>query len=124
MSIPVEIPKLADALADFPVGYLLTASADGAVKAVTVEPELVDGVLRCPPSKGSGGNLAGNPRATLLFPPTEARGYTLLVDGTGVAAADAIVVTPETAVLHRPASHADGPVESTDGCGNDCAPVA
>lgn len=125
MSIPVEIAKLADALADHPVGYLLTASPDGAVKAVTVEPALTDGVLRCPQSRGSARNLAGNPRATLLFPPVEHHGYTLLVDGTGAVADDHIEVTPETAVLHRPASHADGPVAPAgDGCGNDCAPVA
>ena len=127
MSIPVEIPRLAEALADFPVGYLLTASADGEVKAVTVEPTLNDGALRCQPSKGSARNLAGNPRATLLFPPVVARGYTLLVDGTATASDEAIVVTPQTAVLHRPASHADGPATSSgdsDSCGHDCAPVS
>jgi hypothetical protein len=122
MSIPVEIADLADALADRGPGYLLTSSPDGAVKAVTVEPALVDGVLRCPPSKGSAANLAANPRATLLFPPPVARGYTLLVDGEAADDDDGIAVTPRTAVLHRPASHADGPV-AKDGCGHDCAPV-
>lgn len=123
MSIPVEIAKLADALADHGAGYLLTSSADGAVKAVTVEPTLVDGVLRCPPSRGSAANLAANPKATLLFPPREPRGHTLLVDGTATASDEGIDVTPASAVLHRPASHASGPVDG-EGCGNDCAPVA
>ncbi|GAA1476578.1 hypothetical protein GCM10009623_10240 [Nocardioides aestuarii] len=122
MSIPVEISALDDALADRGPGYLLTAGADGRVKAVTVEPTLADGVLRCQPSRGSAGNLAANPTATLLFPPPVARGYTLLVDGTATASDDDIVFTPATAVLHRPAHHADGPVEG-DGCGHDCAPV-
>lgn len=122
MSIPVEIPKLAEALGDFGAGYLLTASPDGRVKAVTVEPDLVDGVLRCPASRGSAANLAANPRATLVFWPREEHGYSLLVDGTATAHDDRIDVTPESAVLHRPAGHADGPVTG-DGCGHDCAPV-
>lgn len=123
MSIPVEIDRLADTLAGYGAGYLLTCSADGRVKAVTVEPELVAGVLRCPPSRGTAANLAANPAATLLFPPREERGHTLLVDGTAEASDDAIAFTPDAAVLHRPASHADAPVAG-DGCGHDCAPVA
>ena len=122
MSIPVEIDKLAEALADRGAGYLLTASADGRVKAVTVEPTLTDGVLRCPLSRGSARNLEAQPVATLLFPPAEPRGHTLLVDGTAAAGDDGITFTPESAVLHRPADHADGP-PAPGGCGNDCAPV-
>lgn len=123
MSIPVEIDKLADALADRGAGYLLTASADGRVKAVTVEPTLADGVLRCPPSRGSARNLDAQPAATLLFPPTEPRGYTLLVDGTATADDDAITFTPASAVLHRPADHAGHDHAPGGGCGHDCAPV-
>ncbi len=124
MSIPVEIERLGEVLAEHGPGYLLTASDGGRVKAVTVEPELIDGTLRCPPSKGSAANLAQNPTATLLFPPPVERGYTLLVDGTATADATGIVFTPVSAVRHRPASHADGPVTSESDCGNDCAPVA
>ncbi|QZY28553.1 pyridoxamine 5'-phosphate oxidase family protein [Nocardioides coralli] len=122
MSIPVEVARLGEALAGRGSGYLLTCSADGAVKAVTVEPSLVDGVLRCPPSRGSAANLAVNPRATLLFPPSEHHGHTLLVDGTGAVEDEGIVVAPESAVLHRPADHADGPLPG-EGCGHDCTPV-
>jgi hypothetical protein len=122
MSIPVPIDRLAETLRDHGVGYLLTSGADGRVKAVTVEPELADGVLRCGQSKGSAANLAERPVATLLFPPLEARGYTLLVDGEAHATDGDISFRPESAVLHRPASHADGPV-AADGCGHDCAPV-
>lgn len=49
-------------------------------------------------------------------------GHSLLVDGTAVATDEAVVLTPESAVLHRPADHADGPVAG-DGCGHDCAPL-
>lgn len=123
MSIPVEIERLGEALAGRGLGYLLTASGDGRVKAVTVVPTLVDGVLRCPASRGSAANLAVLPAATLLFPPVEERGHTLLVDGTAATDDEGIAFTPETAVLHRPASHADGPIGSVADCGNDCAPV-
>ena len=125
MSIPVDTARLAEALADFGSGYLLTASADGRVKAVTVDPELDGGVLRCAASRGSAANLAANPQATLVLWPREAHGYSLLVDGTAVASDDAIELTPASAVLHRPASHAaheSGHVAG-DGCGHDCAPV-
>lgn len=132
MSIPVDVERLAAVLAEFGAGYLLTTSADGNVKAVTVEPQFAGATLRIAPSAGSAANLAGNPAATLLFPPPQPRGFTLLVDGTASATPDGIVLTPRTAVLHRPARHADGPpspaaittpAQTADGCGNDCLPV-
>jgi len=123
MSIPVEVGDLGTALRDFGAGYLLTTSGDGAVKAVTVEPSVVERVVLVPaPGRGSLANVAANPAVTLLFPPLEQRGYTLLVDGTGEADGDDVRVTPSTAVLHRPSAHADGP-PAPDGCGHDCRPV-
>ena len=100
----MEIEQLADALAGRGAGYLLTADGDGRVKAVGVEPALVGGVVHCPPSRGSARNLDAHPAATLLFPPAEPRGHTLLVDGTATA-------------------DADGPPDP-GGCGNDCAPLS
>lgn len=123
MSIPVEVGDLGAALGDFGAGYLLTASPSGAVKAVTVEPSVEDGVLVVAgPGRGSLGNVGANPAVTLLFPPREQRGYTLLVDGTAETVGDDVRVTPTGAVLHRPAAHADGPAPP-EGCGHDCRPV-
>jgi hypothetical protein len=123
MSIPVEVADLARALEDFGAGYLLTNRA-GAVKVVTVEPTVTDGVVLVEaPGKGTVANLADNAAVTLVFPPREPRGFTLLVDGAAEVTGDDVRITPATAVLHRPASHADGP-PAPDGCGNDCAPVA
>jgi len=123
MSIPVDVADLAAALADFGAGYLLTAGADGRVKAVTVEPEVADGVLLVTgPGRGSSANIAANPVVTLLFPPTEPRGFTLLVDGTAELEGDDARVTPASAVLHRPSAHSDGP-PAPDGCAHDCKPV-
>ena len=82
MSIPVDVGDLAKALEGFGAGYLLTnrgarsrwspssrRSTDGIV--------LVEG-----PGKGTVANLADNAAVTLVFPPREPRGFTLLVDGT------------------------------------------
>jgi hypothetical protein len=124
MSIPVEVGDLGAALGDFGAGYLLTSSGTGSVKAVTVEPSVADGVVLVPaPGRGSLANVAANPIVTLLFPPLEQRGYTLLVDGTAETVGDDVRVNPTGAVLHRPASHADGP-PPPDGCGHDCRPVS
>ncbi|HCB03352.1 MAG TPA: pyridoxamine 5'-phosphate oxidase family protein [Nocardioides sp.] len=122
MSIPVDVADLARALKDFGAGYLLT-SRDGRVKVVTVEPSVTDGlVLVAAPGKGTLANVADNAAVTLVFPPPEPKGFTLLVDGTAEVAGDDVRVAPSGAVLHRPASHADGPLPP-DGCGHDCAPV-
>jgi hypothetical protein len=119
----VEIGNLAKALLDFGSGYLLTTT-DGRVKVVTVDPDLTgDGLRIAAPGRGTLGNLTANPAVTLVFPPQEPHGYTLLVDGTAALDGDDALVTPATAVLHRPASHADGPLPP-DGCGHDCAPVS
>ena len=62
---------------------------------------------------------------TLLFPPPEPRGYSLIVDGTARTTDDGFVLEPATAVLHRPADHADPGTPHTHdaGCGHDCRPV-
>lgn len=122
MSINVGLDELRSALEQFGSGYLLTTS-DGKVKVVTVDPESTDDALRLEdPGQGSRANLESNPSVTLVFPPLEARGYTLLVDGTATVHDSTVLVNPSNAVLHRPARHADGP-PPPDGCGEDCVPV-
>lgn len=135
MSIPVSVDRLAEALADFGAGYLLSASSAGLVKVVTVEPTVVDGALLVTgPGRGTVGNVAVNPQVTLAFPPIEPRGFTLLVDGIAEQRGEDLRIAPATAVLHRPAAHRDGPpppgglADATGGgsptsCGDDCHPV-
>ena len=83
MSIPVDVADLRRALEDFGAGYLLTTTG-GTVKVVTVEPTVTDGVLLVAGrARGRCANLAANPAVTLVFPPREPKGFTLLVDGTG-----------------------------------------
>lgn len=123
MSIPVDPQDLAEVLNDFASGYLLTTSSPQ-VKVVTVDPVVTpDGRIAISgPGRGTLANLAQNPAVTLVFPPLERHGYTLLVDGTGHVEGDDVVVDPAGAVLHRPAAHADGPLPP-EGCGHDCRPV-
>ena len=128
MSIPVDLADLARALDDFDAGYLLSTAGER-VKAVTVEPRAVDGALLVRgPGRGSLANVAANPAVTLLLPPREPRGYTLLVDASATVEGEDLRLVPDHAVLHRPADHADhadrehGP-GSTSACGHDCHPV-
>lgn len=129
MSIPVDVADLARALQDFGSGYLMTVGESGAVKVVTVDPTVADGVLVVTgPGRGTLANLARTATVTLAFPPPEPRGFTLLVDGTGEVDGEDVRVTPTGAVLHRPRAHADGPpppavAGDAEACGNECAPV-
>jgi hypothetical protein len=102
VSIPVDVADLPSTLEGFGTGYLLT-TADGRVKVVAVDPESVDGLLLVRgPGRGSTANIAANPAVTLVFPPTEPPGFTLLVDGTAEVVDGVARVTPTSAVLHRP----------------------
>jgi hypothetical protein len=130
VSIPVDVTDLARALADHDAGYLLSVSGAGTVKVVTVEPAVTAGRIRiAAPGRGTLANLGANPAVTVVFPPREHHGFTLLIDGTATADGDDVAVTPTGAVLHRPAAHADGPPapahlgDSSTGCGDDCHPV-
>lgn len=101
MSILVDLADLPRTLADFDRGYLLS-SKDGRVKAVSVRAEVDGGTLLVrTPGRGSVANVGANPDVTLLFPPLESPGMTLLVDGTAAAEGDDVRVTPTGAVLHK-----------------------
>lgn len=108
MSVPVAVADLADALEDFGPGYLLSTT-EGRVKVVSVEPALHDGVLVVRgPGRGTNANVAENPTVSLVFPPRAAHGMTLLVDGAAAIDGEDVLVTPASAVLHRPAAGASG----------------
>lgn len=103
----MDVDELGKALTDYGAGYLLSTS-DGRIKAITVEPEVRDGgvlVVRGP-GRGTSANIAANPQVTLVFPPLAPRGFSLLVDGTAELDGDDAVITPSSAVLHRPAARA------------------
>ncbi|GAB2445156.1 hypothetical protein GCM10027062_27000 [Nocardioides hungaricus] len=102
MSVVVDLADLPERLREFDRGYLLTSRA-GLVKAVSVRAVAEDGsLLVATPGRGSVANVGTNPAVTLLFPPPESPGMTLLVDGTAVAEGDDVRITPTGAVLHKP----------------------
>lgn len=118
MSIKVDPDGLAAAVADYGSAHVL--STDGtSVRTVCADVALTDGVFHVPWSKSTARNIGTNPTVTLLFPPTEHHGYSLIVDGTADDTGAELVVTPTNAVLHRPAAHADGPV-APGACEHDC----
>lgn len=123
MSVKVDLDQLTDALTDFTFAYLITVGDDHRAHTVAVDPVLTDARL----DVGGVGNstrrnVASHPDVTLVWPPRDPDGYTLIVDGRGEFAGDNLVVVPNHAVLHRKSS-ANSPVSST-GCAEDCVPLA
>jgi hypothetical protein len=130
----VDVKRLAAALPDYPSGYLITVDDGYRAHTVTVEPrlrELPDGPDGPEGPKALidvgliGGrtrkNLAERRDVTLLWPPPEPGGYSLIVDGEAEVtdAGDETVhlgVVPTRALLHR---EADSP-SAAKGCLHDC----
>jgi hypothetical protein len=122
MSVKVDLDQLSAALADRAFAYLVTVGDDYRAHTVAVHPELVDGTLGI----GSVGNstrrnASSHADVTLVWPPRESGGYTLIVDGLATVAGGALTVEPTGAVLHRPATPAS---PTGSGCGDDCMPLS
>ena len=102
-----------------PVAYLLTVGGDGRPHTVQLAVSWSDDdELVLAPGNSTVANAAARPLVSLLWPPAEAGGYSLIVDGTVSAAsaagggANSVSVTPTKAVLHRPGAS-----------GSDCVAV-
>ena len=123
----VDFERLGDALADYPFAYLVTVDDDYRVHTVTVEPELRECVMAVGLIGGrTRRNVEKHGDVTLLWPPSDPGGYSLIVDGRAEAigavnAKDdtvALRVAPTRALLHR---NADPDVAgSAAGCLHDC----
>ena len=120
MSVKVELGELATTLADFDVAYLVTVTDDARphVLSVWAEPTesglVVEGVGRHTQE-----NAVTRPDVTLVFPPLQAGGYTLLVDGRASVDGTTVTIEPTKAILHRPAVSPDG-----RRVGSDCVDVS
>ena len=122
MSVKVDLDQLAVTLDDYAFGYLITVSDDHRAHTVAVDPVLREGVF----DVGGVGNstrrnAAAHPGVTLLWPPREPGGYSLIVDGQADFVGDQLQVIPQRAVLHRPAVPG---VPTASGCGDDCVPLS
>jgi hypothetical protein len=122
MSVKVDLDELASALADFTFAYLITVGDDYRAHTVAVQPVLADGVVDVDAiGKSTRGNVAKHDGVTLVWPPSEPGGYTLIVDGRGQPTDDGLKVVPSRAVLHRPAT--PDAAAPTTGCLHDCVPL-
>ena len=98
--MPIE--DLESKLSEYPWCYLVTSGEERS-HLVAVRPTVVQGGLRVATGHSSRANVVRNPKVVLTFPPSDAGGYTLLVDGDAHVDGDGVVVVPTWAVLHRPA---------------------
>ncbi|MDN5750913.1 MAG: hypothetical protein L0H64_20795 [Pseudonocardia sp.] len=123
MSIDVTLHELAETVARYRFAYLVTVRDDGErTHVVAATPTLVGGHLLVPdPGRTTRANLAARPAATLVWPPAEPGGYTLIVDGVAELRDGQVRVQPSRAVLHRPAPDQAG---SSTGCTADCAELS
>ena len=123
MSIPVAVERLRNEILGFTFApYLITVSDDAHPHAVAVEVTWDADTLAMQVGKRSARNSSARPEVSLLWPPNEPGGYTLIVDGTAAPTTgdDRIAVTPTRAVLHRPAA---APDLTKPGCSADCIPI-
>jgi hypothetical protein len=124
MSIPVAIEDLRGAVARYGVvAFLLTVSDDARPHVVSVVVSWDGDRLRMGAGRRTRSNVETRPEVSLLWPPVEAGGYSLIVDGTGSASGGEVVLAPRTGVLHRSAGAAGSTGGAAGACGSDCLPV-
>ena len=126
MSERVDLDRLRDEVGRFgTTPYLITVSDDGRPHAVSVAVAWDEGTdtLAARTGQSTMANASARPEVSLLWPPFEPGGFSLIVDGTAIAVADGIgprvAVRPTHAVLHRSVA----PSDPTDGYDSACAPV-
>jgi hypothetical protein len=125
MSIPVELEKLhEEALRCGGSAYLLTVADDGRPHAVATAVDWVGGGWLAKVGKRSAANLRSRPLVSLLWPPREVGGYSLIVDASAAIEGEGedqrARLTPTRGVLHRPVGAGTVP---KPGCSADCVPL-
>lgn len=124
MSAHVDLERLAEALDCYGFAYLITVSDDYRVRAVEVDPTFSGGVLDVGPvGDHTRANVCGRGTATLVWPPREPGGYSLIVDADAQIPADGdatdpLRLVPTRALLHRPL--VPDAAEPASGHGYDC----
>jgi hypothetical protein len=118
MSLPVGLDELRDEMARFgSAPYVLTVRDDGAPHAVAVSVSWDGDRLATAVGARTAANAAARPRVSLLWPPREPGGYSLIVDGSAEVDGELLRVAPSRAVLHRPAA---GNSPASEHCASDC----
>lgn len=118
----VNMDAVAEQAGRYGFAYLITVSARGRIHTSVVHPAREGDAVVVPTSSGHvARNCEANPEVSLVWPPAETTGYSLMLDGTATLhpAEGTVTVDPSRAVLHRPATRPSAP-EAGDGCTEDC----
>lgn len=118
MSKPVDMHALAKAVIGYDFAYLITIADGDRIHTSAVQP-MFDGesLFVTAPSSHVQANTDQRPKVSLVWPPREPDGYSLIVDGAAQLKGDNLKVVVSRAILHRPEIIAppDG-----DSCVSDC----
>ena len=127
MSQPVSLERLRQEVARHECpAYLLTVGPDGRPHSVALTPAWSGDELVMAPGNSSVANAEARRLVSLLWPPAEPGGYSLIVDATVTEASaggrgdNVLSVRPTKAVLHRPAA---APDPDGSASGSDCLPL-
>jgi hypothetical protein len=124
MSIPVPLDELAQTMQRYPLSYLITVSDGDRVHAVAASAAVQGDRLTVGPlGRRTLANAAERPAVTLLWPPVEPEGYSLIVDGTAEMSDGGVLVSPTRAVLHRAAAGSATASADDHACVSDCIEV-
>jgi hypothetical protein len=124
MSIPVPLDELAQTMQPYPLSYLLTVSEGERVHAVAATAVVETDRLRVGPlGRRTLTNAGERPAVTVLWPPVEPDGYSLIVDGEAELSDDGVLVSPTRAVLHRAAARGAAATTDDHACVSDCIEV-
>ncbi len=108
MSIRVPLDEVAATVHTYGTKpFLLTTSDDGRPHATHVTVTVDGAVLQCGLGRRTAQNAAARDKVSLLWPPREPSGDSLIVDGDIVVSGDpgsevVGIITATSAILHRP----------------------
>lgn len=115
-----ELRGLRDEMARHgPTAFLLTVGEDGRPHTVATAVRWEDDRLAAPAGSRTRRNAADRPLVSLLWPPVEPDGYSLIVDAEAAVAGETVYARPTRGVLHRPGAAA----EPRTSCKSDCVPI-
>lgn len=104
MSLKVEVVDLPAKAAEYGPGFLISGDGSGGPHTMHVRFEFSEGddvVATCAVGRSAARNVEVNPLVTLLWPPREDGGYSLIADGQAQADEGTATITILSAVLHR-----------------------
>ncbi len=104
MSIEVDLADLAAAVDEGSFAYLVTTGDDERPRVIAVATTCRGAeITTSAAGRSAAANVARRPDLTLVYPPAQPGGMSLLVDGRGRVDGAAVVVTAQHAVWHRAA---------------------